>query len=104
MRRKSIRAVLDDLRAHSLFELVDAVRRRRGVALADLCGRSRTQNVAAARQEVFWRIRHHPERCYSLAEIGRLFGRDHSTVHAALSAYRRQRRRDAPPDTKQARP
>jgi chromosomal replication initiation ATPase DnaA len=89
---KPIRLVLGELASHSLLELVHAVSRRRGVALAELCGRSRTKNVAAARQELFWRIRHHPERCYSLAEIGRLFGRDHSSVHAALATYRRRLR------------
>jgi chromosomal replication initiation ATPase DnaA len=90
MRGKTVVAVLEDLRAHELLELVEDVRRRRGVALTELCGKSRTQNVAAARQELWWRIRHHPERCYSLPEIARLFGRDHSTVRTGLLAYQRR--------------
>lgn len=90
MRPKSVEAVVEDLRVHELLELVEDVRRRRGVALTELCGKSRTQNVAAARQEVWWRIRHHPERCYSLQEIARLFGRDHSTVRTGLLVYQRR--------------
>lgn len=90
IRGKSVEAVLADLRAHELLELVEEVRRRRGVALHELCGRARSQNVAAARHELWWRIRHHPERCYSLPEIGRLFGRDHTTVLHGLSAYQRR--------------
>jgi chromosomal replication initiation ATPase DnaA len=87
MRRKSADAVIEDLRAHELFDLLEDVRRRRGVALTDICGDCRTQSVAAARREIWWRIRHHPERCYSLLEIARFFGTDHTTVRAALLAY-----------------
>jgi hypothetical protein len=90
---KSVQAIVDDLRLHELFDLVKEVRRHRGVTLHELCGRARSQNVAAARHELWWRIRHHPERCYSLLEIARLFGRDHTTVRAGLLAY--QRRQEA---------
>lgn len=90
VRGKSVQAVVEDLRAHELLELVEEVRRRRGVALHELCGTSRTQNVAAARHELWWRIRHYPERCYSLPEIARLFGRDHTTIRTGVLAYQRR--------------
>jgi chromosomal replication initiation ATPase DnaA len=88
---KSVQAIVDDLRLHELFDLVKKVRRRRGVTLHELCGRARSQNVAAARHELWWHIRHHPERSYSLVEIARLFGRDHTTVSAGLLAHQRRR-------------
>jgi len=90
MRVKSAEAVVEDLRAHDLLDLVEDVRRRRGVPLTELCGKSRTQNVTAARQEVWWRIRYYPERSYSLSEIARLFGRDHTTVRSGLLTYQRR--------------
>jgi hypothetical protein len=34
-------------------------------------------------------IRHHPERCLSLFEIARLFGRDHTTIKAGIDVHAR---------------
>jgi chromosomal replication initiation ATPase DnaA len=89
----SVQAVLDNLYARDLLELVDQISARRGVVAIELCGRTRTRSVSWARQEVWWRMRHHPERYYSLLEIARLFGRDHATVKAGVDAH--QRRLDA---------
>ena len=44
----------------------------------------------AARHEVWWRIRHHPDRRYSLQEIALLFGNNHATVWAGLQAHQRR--------------
>lgn len=90
MSLKPAEAVAAELRARSLLELAEEIRVRRGVVLADLCGRMRTRSVSYARQELWWCIRHHRERHYSLLEIARLFGRDHSTVKAGIDAHARR--------------
>jgi chromosomal replication initiation ATPase DnaA len=87
---KSTAAVVADLDARDLLAIVDAVCRQRGVPRDLLAGRTRVQSVSRARQEVWWLLRHHPERHYSLLEIARLFGRDHATIVAGLAAHRRR--------------
>jgi chromosomal replication initiation ATPase DnaA len=86
----SARAVLENLRRRDLLALVREISTRRGVLLDELCGRQRARSVSRARQEVWWRMRHHPERYYSLLEIARLFGRDHGTVVAGIQAHDRR--------------
>ena len=83
-------SILDALRSRSLLPLVEQVCRQRGVTLPELCSRTRTQNVVRTRHEIWWRIRHLPDRQYSYAEIGSLFGRDHSTVKCAVDAFHRR--------------
>jgi chromosomal replication initiation ATPase DnaA len=80
-------AVVAALSSRGLLDLVDAVCRRRGVTRYELCGRGRTHAVAAARHELWWLIRHHPDRCYSYSEIARLVSRDHATVLQGIAAY-----------------
>jgi chromosomal replication initiation ATPase DnaA len=82
--------VTDRLRVRDLVDLVDEVCKRRGVTLDEVCGRTRSRAVSYARQEVWWRIRHHPERAYSYPEIARLFARDHTTIIAGISAHERR--------------
>jgi chromosomal replication initiation ATPase DnaA len=90
MPSKPAAAVVHDLEACNLIDLAEQVRALRGVCLTELCGRSRTRNVVAARHEVWWRIRNHPDRRYSLQEIAALFGNDHATVWAGLHAHQRR--------------
>jgi chromosomal replication initiation ATPase DnaA len=82
--------VLEALCERDLDGIAAEVAAQRGVPLHDLCGRGRTRSVARARQEVWWRIRHHPERYLSLPEIARLFGRDHTTILAGIEAHSRR--------------
>jgi chromosomal replication initiation ATPase DnaA len=82
--------VVDSLRVRDLLALVDDVCKRRGVTLDEVCGRTRSRAVSYARQEVWWRIRYHPERYYSYPEIARLFARDHATIIAGIAAYERR--------------
>ena len=82
--------VADLLRARDLLALVDDVCKRRGVTLDEVCGRTRSQAVSHARQEVWWRLRHHPQRDYSYPEIARLFARDHTTIMAGIRAHVRR--------------
>jgi chromosomal replication initiation ATPase DnaA len=92
MPRRSVDAVLDDLRRRDLLALVEEVAARRGVLVEHLCGSSRTPSASRARQEAWWCMRHHPERYYSLIDIARLFGRHHTTVMAGLEAHARRLR------------
>lgn len=66
--------VIYQLSQRGLLHLADAVCARRGVTRDELCGHRRTQEVAAAPHELWWLIRHHPERCYSYVEIARIVG------------------------------
>jgi chromosomal replication initiation ATPase DnaA len=88
--------VADQLRVRDLLPLVDEVCKRRGVTLNEVCGRARSQAISRARQEVWWRIRHHPEREYSYPEIAQLFARDHTTIMAGISAHERRTSVDLP--------
>jgi chromosomal replication initiation ATPase DnaA len=81
-------AIVEALRARDLLGIVEGVCRRRGITLADLCNRGRTQAVARARHEVWWTLRHDPGHHFSLAEIGAIFGRDHATVLHGIDAHR----------------
>jgi chromosomal replication initiation ATPase DnaA len=83
-------AILAALSLRGLLDLVDDVCARHGVTPQELCGRRRTQAVVGARHELWWLIRHHPDRHYSLAELGLLFGRDHSTIKCALDTFQRR--------------
>ena len=89
---------LHSLATRALLDILDDVSSRRGVTRQELLGRSRTRAVVAARQELWWLIRHHPGRCYSYAEIAALAGRDPSTVVYGISAHDRRQtpRRPAP--------
>jgi chromosomal replication initiation ATPase DnaA len=86
----SVDRILDNLRARDLLTLIEQVGARRGVSVQQLCGRERSRSICWARQEVWWKLRYHPERFYSLLEIARLFGRNHTTVSAGIQAHRRR--------------
>lgn len=79
---------IERLVERSLIEPVLAVCQRRGVTLEELCGRGRSRAVVQARHEAWLALREDPERCFSLPEIGRLFGVDHTTVLAGLRKAR----------------
>jgi chromosomal replication initiation ATPase DnaA len=81
--------IVAGLSCRGLLHLVDAVCGRRGVTRDELCGRGRSRAVAAARHELWWLIRHHPDRRYSYSEIARLVCRDHVTVLQGVAAHDR---------------
>jgi len=97
MASRSSHVVLDDLLRRDRLALVEEVAVRRGVLVDPLCGTARTLSVSHARQEVWWRMRRHPEHCFSLFEIARLFGRHHPTVMAGVAAHTRRLEQDADP-------
>lgn len=90
VRRQAVHLVLERLEIRDLLQLAREICARRGVVLDELCGDSRACSVSRARQELWWRIRHHPERHYSCSEVARLFGRDPTTVLAGIEAHRRR--------------
>ena len=59
-----------------------------GVRLADIMGRSRLAYLCRIR-ELIWFIAH--ENGASLAQIGRVFGRDHTTVMSGIRNERKRR-------------
>lgn len=68
-------------------EIVREVCARRKVCMREVMGPTRgTKSVIAARHQIWWILRYVANRhapganVYSLAYIGRLFGRHHSTV------------------------
>lgn len=80
-------SVIAALRSRNLLPLLHDICARRGVVVGDVCGRARSKSVTRARQELWWSIRHHPHRSYSLLEIARLFQRDHTTVSHGVAAH-----------------
>jgi chromosomal replication initiation ATPase DnaA len=58
-----------------------------------ICGRSRLPDVSAARQALYYALRYR-SRPMSLSAIGRLLGRDHSTVIAGIAAAERRAAHD----------
>ncbi len=88
--RADLNAIVAALSVRGLLHLADRVCVLRGVTRDELCGRARTRAVAAARQELWWLIRNHPERSYSFPEIARIVGRDHTTVLHGIAAHQRR--------------
>ena len=85
----SVASIVEALATRDLLNVVDDVGRARHVTRDEICGGVRTKAIVAARHEVWWRLRHHPELSFSYQEIARLFGRDHTTVLSAVRAYDR---------------
>jgi len=84
-----VTSVLHQLALRGLLPVADAVCKSRGVTCTEVCGRGRTRAVAAARHELWWLIRHHPERQYSFCEIARMVGYDHATIIHGVAAHQR---------------
>jgi hypothetical protein len=76
------------LRQRGLLEVARGVADKHRLPLGTLLGRGRQASVAAARNELYWRLRNLPELQLSTTEIGRLLGRDHTTVLSGLAAHR----------------
>jgi chromosomal replication initiation ATPase DnaA len=83
-------AVVTALSIRGLLYLADSICARRGVTRDELCSYNRTAAVAAARHELWWMIRNHPERRYSFSEIGRIVHRDHASVRHGVTAHVRR--------------
>ena len=58
-------------------DMISAAAEKHGVTRAEILGSCRRKNIVAARREVMYRA---VEAGYSLGEIGRRIGRDHTSV------------------------
>lgn len=81
MNPRDARAALFRARTAIVAEVRAAVAEAYGLTVAHLEGRSMVPPGPEARREVMTRLW---ERGLSLSEIGRLLGRDHSTVYSAV--------------------
>ena len=70
-----------------------AVYRRYGISKEDLLGTRRTREIAQARHISIYLIRKVTEM--SLPNIGKIFGRDHTTVMSSCEAVEKRLRTDA---------
>jgi chromosomal replication initiation ATPase DnaA len=62
-----------------------------GVAVEEVMGRSRFKRICTARKEAYAMLR---EERLSYPTIGRMFGRDHTTVVDGVQRYRRDQNED----------
>ncbi len=90
----SVDEIVGLLEERGLLGIVDTVCQSRSLSRDEVCGRGRTRHLAIARQEVWWHIRQHSNG-YSYFEIGRFFGRHHSTIVHGIRSYQRILRRQA---------
>ena len=67
----------------TIEKILEEVGRSYGVSAADIKGKKRTQNIAEARKMAMYIIRQVCE--LSMEDIGKEFGRDHSTVVYSIS-------------------
>lgn len=66
-----------------------------GVSVAQIMGHSRRQQIAHARQGVYWLLMHRGG--LSVSAIGRAMGRDHTTVQHGIAAETRRRNGEGQP-------
>jgi chromosomal replication initiator protein len=81
-----------DLRRLTPERIRDQVAQVYGLAPADLAGRSRRQAITRPRNLALFLCRRHTEA--TLAELGRLFNRDHSTVMYGVDQVERSLARE----------
>lgn len=70
--------------------VLTAVAIKHGLTLSEIMGKDRRHHVAHARQEAFWVLKQtYPEM--SLPAIGRMFGKDHTTVLHGIRQHEKRR-------------
>lgn len=77
-----LRPMLRKKESLSFPQIVDTVAAYYDMRRSDICGKSRQRSVTRARQLAMYLCRRH--LAASLPEIGRFFGRDHTTVMASV--------------------
>lgn len=90
--------VLAELNSRELLPIVREVCRLHGVTLDEVCGLLRSRSVGRARQEAWWRVRHHPERHYSLGDVARIFGKSRKSITGGVRAQARRLAAHPAPD------
>lgn len=92
MKRLSLEHRLKTLRDLGVADVLEALCKSHHASLRLTLGRDRTARVANARNAC-WSFMHRVRdpatnrRVYSLSELGRLWGRDHTTVRSGLHAF-----------------
>ena len=79
--------VFDGTPREKLMALLRLEASQDGIELSVLLGRSKEKEVSHCRQKCFHMMR---EMGYSCSAIGRLFGRDHTTVLSGIKQYQRR--------------
>jgi chromosomal replication initiator protein len=87
-----VRVLIGSPRSLSAQSISELVGRQFKVSLADLQSRSRKKSIAFPRQVAMYLSRKHTEE--TLADIGKVFNRDHSTVMHAIKVVTGLSRRD----------
>lgn len=75
----------------TLSDLILFVEHRLDVPRGSVLARDRHPSIALARQLAAWMLRHHRYPQPSTSEIGKMLGRDHSTIVNALRRIDRKR-------------
>ncbi len=75
-------------------DIIAQVASGHGLSVNDVIGRSTQRHIVTARHEAMWRIRN--ETTLSFPSIGKLFGRDHSTVQHAVKLVEKRRAATTP--------
>lgn len=73
----------------TIERIVSEVSASTGVPVRDITSDRRNLHIVAARHEVFWRL--HAETDWSVAEIGRRLGRDHTTILHGIRQHEKRR-------------
>ena len=81
---KTAAAIIRDLETRDLLEVAKEIARKHHVTLDELLGRRRLGPEASARHELWRRLY---EEIPSLPKLGEIFGRDHTTVMAAVHKH-----------------
>lgn len=79
--------LIEVMRRFHLFLPLTQICTRYAVSLEEMLGQSRTPTLVRARRECMLFLR---ELGMSSTEVGKLLGRDHTTVLGAVAAYRRE--------------
>lgn len=74
--------------------IIDAVAAETGVPVAEILSNSRRRDIVLARHDAIWRCL--AETQLSLVVVGRIFGRDHTSIGSAIMS-RARRTGEAPP-------
>ena len=78
-------AVLLELTARGLIDLAREVAKQHHAHLHEIAGRSRERHIARARFDLWWRVYSH--HGLSTPTLGRIFGRDHTTIIDGIAAH-----------------
>ena len=81
---KTAAAIIRDLETRDLLGVAKEIARKHHVTLAELLGRRRRGPETSARHELWHRLY---EEIPSLPKLGEIFGRDHTTVMAAVHKH-----------------